>query len=267
MERWINREGCTVFYEYLPGRMAATVVLVHGYGLHRSMWQPQVIFLQEQGYPIINMDVRGHGKSRPANEFSVKQAAEDMQAIINLEKPEQYLLCGLSMGAFVVQEYAFLFGGAAGYMLTGVTPLFVPYPQWEKSLLSHSGAIMKYLYTWKSLKKAMAKGSTHTKAALLKVTKIFDELDKQEFLTSWKGFTTCLHEEQFKFDAPLFVAAGDYDTRGTIKKHLPDWLAHYPGCVVETIPNAGHVANLDQPEQFNKMLLSFINVCESTISV
>lgn len=266
MEKSINREGCKITYEYLPGSCTLTIILVHGYGLHRVMWEPQVEFLQKKGYPIINIDVRGHGKSRPTSEFSVKLAAEDIQAIIDSERLEQYLLCGLSMGAFVVQEYAFVFGGAIGYMLTGVTPLFIPYPKWEKTLLIYSGPIMKYFYPWAGLKKAMSKGSTYTEPALQSVSRMFEETEKQEFLVSWKGFTTCLHEEVFKFDVPLLVAAGEQDTRGTIQKHLSDWQTHYPGCIVKTIPNAGHVANLDQPEQFNKILLTFINDCESARS-
>jgi pimeloyl-ACP methyl ester carboxylesterase len=223
------------------------------------MWEPQVEFLQEKGYPVINIDVRGHGNSRPTDEFSVKLAAEDIRAIIDTENAKPFLLCGLSMGAFVVQEYAFLFGGAAGYMLTGVTPLCTPYPKWEKKLLACSGPIMKFFYSWTGLKKAMSKGSACTKPALLRIGRMFEKMEKQEFLVSWQDFTTCLHEESFEFDAPLLVVAGEQDTRGTIQKHLPDWQAHYPGCAVKTIPNAGHVTNLDQPEQFNRMLLSFIS--------
>ena len=266
MEKHINREGCKVAYEHLPGSRPITIILIHGYGLHRTMWKPQVEFLQKEGCPVINVDVRGHGDSKPTSKFSVKLAAEDIQAIIDSESPEQYFLCGLSMGAFVVQEYAFLFGGAVGYMLTGVTPLCIPYPKWEKTLLAYSGPIMKHFYTWAGLKKAMSKGSTYTKPALLCVSRMFEEIEKEEFLVSWKGFTTCLHEESFKFDAPLLVVAGEQDTRGTIKKHLPDWQTHYPGCIVKTVPNAGHVANLDQPEQFNRILLSLINDCESARS-
>lgn len=266
MEKYISRKGCNIAYESLPGSHTITIILVHGYGLHRAMWVPQVEFLQRNGYPVINIDVRGHGSSRPTDEFSVRLAAKDMQAIIDSEGPAQYLLCGLSMGAFVVQEYAFLFGGAVGYMLTGVTPLLTPYPKWETTLLAYSGSMMKWFYTWRGLKRAMSKGSTYTKSALLRVGQMFEETEKQEFLVSWKGFSTCLHEEPFQFDAPLLVVAGEQDTRGTIQKHLSDWQTHYPGCVVKTIPNAGHVANLDQPEKFNKILLSFVNECEVTKS-
>ncbi|GEM_PF-605987 len=262
MEKYINREGCKVAYECLPGSRTITIILVHGYGLYRAMWEPQVTFLQKKGYPIINIDVRGHGNSRPASEFSVKLAAEDIRAIIDSESPGQYLLCGLSMGAFVVQEYAFLFGGAAGYMLTGVTPLCISYAKWEKTLLAYSGPIMKYFYTWAGLKKAMSKGSSFTEPALRSVRQMFEEMEKQEFFVSWKGFTTCLHEESLEFDAPILVVAGEQDTRGTIQKHLKDWQTHYPACTVKSIPDSGHVANLDQPEQFNRILLSFISDCD-----
>jgi pimeloyl-ACP methyl ester carboxylesterase len=258
MEKHVEQQGCRVTYDYLPGNKDITVVLVHGYGLHRKMWIPQVEFLQENGYPIINVDVRGHGHSRPTSDFSVKLAAEDIKTIINEERCEHFILCGLSMGAFVVQEYVFLFGGADGYMLTGVTPLCIVYPKWEKTLLRCSGPIMKYLYTWKSLKKAMSKGSVHTKAAQAAVAKMFDEIEKPEFLVSWEGFVSCLHEENLVFDAPLLVASGEYDTRGTIQKHLPDWKQKYPNCTVKIIAEAGHAANLDQPEMFNKILLDFI---------
>lgn len=263
MEKQIARSGCKVAYEHIPGSRPGTVILLHGYGLHRAMWEPQVASLREAGYSVINIDVRGHGGSRPTEAFSVKLAAEDVHAIVEQERPGPFLLCGLSMGAFVVQEYAFLFGGAAGYMLTGVTPLFTPYPLWEKKLLAYSGAIMKYSYTWNGLKKAMTKGSAFTEPAARTVAQMFDDIGKEEFLVSWKGFTTCLHEENHSFDAPLMVLAGEQDTRGSIRKLLPEWARHYPGCSVETIPNAGHVANLDQPDAFNRHMLAFAERCLS----
>lgn len=264
MEKTIECQGCQVAYQYLRGEAPLTIILLHGYGLHRDMWQPQIELLQQQGYPALAIDIRGHGKSRPTTSFTVRLAAEDLAAIIQAEQLEHYLLSGLSMGAFVVQEYALLFGGAQGYMLTGVTPLCLPYAAWEKWLLGKSGAMMRYLYSWQGLKKAMAKTSTATDAAREQLVRMFDEMNKQEFLVSWQGFTTCLHEADLQFDAPLLVVAGEEDSRGTIKQHLPDWQQHYPGCQLQTIAGAGHVANLDQVDEFNQLLLDFIARCTET---
>lgn len=146
-------------------------------------------------------------------------------------------------------------------MVVGVTPMFMHYAKWEKLALKYSGPMMKYLYTWKSLKKAMAKGSASTPPAYDMAMGMFDDMDKEEFLASWQGFTTCLYERELHLDAPLIMVCGEEDTRGTIKKHLADWPVQYPGCTVKTISGVGHLANLDSPEAFNAIMLAFINSC------
>lgn len=266
MEKYIQRPGCRLAYEQWPGTRGICAILIHGYGIDRSVWQPQIGCLREQGYAVINVDVRGHGRSRPAAEFSVLLAAEDLRAVIEAEQPGPYLLCGLSMGAFAAQEYAFRFGGAAGYLLAGATPLFMPYPRWEKTLLAWSGAMMNCLYTWPALKRAMVGGSAETEPAQQELRRMFQQMNKREFLISWQGFTDCLHQEEFQFDAPLLALAGERDTRGTILKHLPDWQRLYVDCAVKLIPGAGHVVNLDQPQAFNSLLLSFLADCEQRLS-
>lgn len=262
VQKTFATDDCLLAYDCWPGERVVTVVLLHGYGVNRRMWQPQVEALRDVGYPIINIDVRGHGASRPTKSFSVRAAAEDLQAILTAEYNPSAVIIGLSMSGFVTQEYAALFGGALGYMVIGVTPMFMRYAAWEKLGLKYSGPIMKYLYTWKGLKKAMAKGSTSTPAAYDLAMSMFDEMNKEEFLTSWQGFTTCLYEREVHLDAPLLVVCGEEDTRGTIQKHLADWPAQYPGCTVKTIPGAGHLANLDAPEVFNEIMLAFIESCE-----
>lgn len=261
IQKTLKREDCILVYDVSPGERPAVAVLIHGYGVHRGMWKLQVKALREAGYPVINMDVRGHGASRPTKNFSVRAAAEDLNAIIQAEQCSKVVIVGLSMGGFVTQEYAALFGGALGYLVVGTTPMFMRYAKWEKLALQYSGLIMKYLYTWKSLKKAMAKGSTFTPAAYKETMDMFGRMNKREFLISWQGFSTCLYERKIRLDAPLLMVCGDEDTRGTIKKHLADWPVQYPGCTVKTIPRAGHLANLDAPETFNKILLSFIKSC------
>ncbi len=206
---------------------------------------------------MINIDVRGHSDSRPTKSFSVRAAAEDLHEILQTKRCKKTIIVGLSMGGFVTREYAALFGGALGYVVVGATPLFMRYARWEKLALQYSGPLMKCLYTWNSLKKAMAKGSTFTPAAYEAAMDMFGKMNKEEFLISWQGFSTCLYEREIQLDAPLL--GGEEDSRGTIKMHLADWPVQYPGCTIKTIPRAGHLTNLDAPGTFNEILLEFIN--------
>ncbi|MDD4923280.1 MAG: alpha/beta hydrolase [Dehalococcoidales bacterium] len=258
MQKYIESDGCRVFYDVKGPSDAPAVVLIHGYGVNRRMWNPQLDALK--GYRVINVDVRGHGLSRPCHNFTVKNAADDIYAILDAENCRDAVLVGLSMGGYITQQYAAGYGKAKGYMITGSTPIFVPYKTWEKIGLKYSAPLFN-LYPWETLKKQMAKASALNEDARAALYDMFGEMNKKEFIASWKGISACLIERNFVFDAPLLVSCGEFDKTGTIKQHLPDWPKYYPGSRVAIIANAAHVANMDNPADFNRLMLGFIEQC------
>jgi 3-oxoadipate enol-lactonase len=164
-------------------------------------------------------------------------------------------------GGDIVQEYAFAYGGALGYMITGSTPIFLScYSKWEKILLNHSAGMMK-LYPWTFMKNEMTKSCAITEQARKLIRSMFDEMTRSEFIQSWNGIATCLHEEQMQFDVPLLVVCGEKDKTGSIKKCMKLWKSSYKDCEIKIFTNAAHVANLDTIEEFNETMISFIRNC------
>lgn len=260
MKKSIISNNCKISYDFIHNENATTIVLIHGYGVNGKMWQPQMDILSD-AYTVINMDVRGHGLSRPCNTFSVKEAASDLKNILLAEKCEKYILIGLSMGGYIIQEYAFSYGGALGYMIIGATPIFLPcYTRLEKFALEHSAGIMN-LYPWRFLKQEMTKACAVTQQARALILSMFEEMTKSEFIQSWNGIATCLHEEQMQFDATLLVACGEKDKSGSIKKCMKSWESGYENCEIKVFKNAAHVTNLDVPEEFNPTMINFIQSC------
>ncbi|MFA5629417.1 MAG: alpha/beta hydrolase [Dehalococcoidales bacterium] len=258
MQKYLEIDGCNVSYDLTGANHASAVVLIHGYGVNRKMWQPQLSALQD--YRVINIDVRGHGLSRPCPDFTVKKAAADLFAILSAENCKDAVLVGLSMGGYIVQEYAADYGKAKGYMVIGATPIFIPYPKWEKTALKYSAALFN-IYPWETLKKQMAKASALNTDARKSLYAMFSEMTKKEFVASWNGIATCLNERDVKFDAPLLVGCGEFEKTGTVKQHLKDWPQYYKGCRTEIIAGAAHVVNMDNPEGFNRLMLEFIKKC------
>ncbi len=257
----IDRQDCTVYYDLLDAENAQAVAFLHGYGVDRSMWQSQVDVLTN--YKVINIDIRGHGQSQPSEHFSIHAAAQDLRAILETEHSENAILIGLSMGGYVVQEYAAEYGGARGYWLIGSTPMFLPcYAAWEKLSLKYVEALMK-LYPWNTLKDTIAKSSTYTPEAQQLVRPMIDKMEKSDFIRFWDGVATCLYERDVTFDAPLMFSRGEQDVQGTVKLHTKDWQKGYPDCEIKLIPNAAHIANLDNPTAFNQIMLEFIQKCSS----
>ena len=256
MEKIINRPGCIVHYDVYGDPKNPAVVLLHGYGVDARMWQPQLAALLD--YYVLVPDVRGHGRSRPCQNFTVPDAADDVHAILKAEGCLRFTMVGLSMGGYITQEYALRYGGAAGYFIIGATPIFLDcYNRFERYMLKHSAGLLN-LYPWKTLKKAMTKACAATVNARNRIAPLFDTITKQEFVASWQGIATSIHLVDMQFDAPLLVACGQRDHTGSILKCMKAWQPAYPGCQTLQFQNASHVANLDTPNAFNATMLHFI---------
>ena len=262
MEKYITQQDIKVCYDVYNKTSKTTVVLIHGFGLNKDMWKPQITALKK--YRVINIDARGHGKSRPCDKFNVIDVCRDIAAILEKESCKNAAVIGLSMGSYVAQEFVRLYPElTAGVMAADGTPLFIKYPRWETASLKWSGPLLR-LYTWKSLKKLMAKQTAIKDDVRIKLVEMFDTQTKEEFINSWAGIANVLHEENVDIKCPFYVVYGAQDKSGTIKLHANDWEKEYPDCKVFEIPDAGHVSNMDNPKAFNKIMLKFLREVEET---
>ncbi len=77
----------------------------------------------------------------------------------------------------------------------------------------------------------------------------------------WNALALCLHPEtDYRIECPLMLAHGDQDNLGNFKKVMPKWVWRDPLARYVVIPNAGHVANQDNPKFFNQLLLDFLHL-------
>jgi pimeloyl-ACP methyl ester carboxylesterase len=77
-------------------------LLVHGFPLNRSMWDPQVPALSEIGRVIVP-DLRGFGASELGERglLTAERHADDLAALLDELDVEQVIYVGLSMGGYV----------------------------------------------------------------------------------------------------------------------------------------------------------------------
>jgi len=55
------------------------------------------------------------------------------------------------------------------------------------------------------------------------------------------------------------LVCGVHDKTGNIKKNAPLWAEREPACEFHWIDHAGHCANQDHPEEFNRLMLAFLD--------
>ncbi|QCC49540.1 alpha/beta fold hydrolase [Halobellus limi] len=83
---------------------AVTVVFVHGAGISKHMWRPQVEALSED-FRVVTFDLPGHGTQNDTG-FDFDSAVEWVADIVADVRPSSVVLVGHSLGGYVALECA-----------------------------------------------------------------------------------------------------------------------------------------------------------------
>lgn len=248
-------------YTYQDHSQPVTVVFSNALGMQQSLWQDQVESLEDYNSLTVDLMQDAHGDS-----FSLRQAAADIADILKQESIDRFVMVGLSLGAYIIQEFADRFGGAEGYVFVGATPKFAPcYASWEIAALMFSNLYMPiyanpyYSYHGAFLSTRTVDGYNKAKN-MLKVSHLHG-------LRQWFELTDFYDPKTVDFKAPILACCGDNDYFGTNLLHLFDWERSYENVTTKIIQNAGHLANLDQPESFNALLKDFLARCTNKSAI
>lgn len=99
----ITRDGVRVAYESI-GR-GPPLVLVHGLGDERTLWQPVIEQLAPH-FSCVALDLRGHGQTTGATDYEPFGLQRDVEAVVRDARLRRPVLVGHSLGAFVATTYA-----------------------------------------------------------------------------------------------------------------------------------------------------------------
>jgi len=82
------------------------IIMVHGIGARRSLWDPLTAALQKR-YRCISYDLRGHGESpMPAGAFGLDELVDDLEALRRRLGIAQAHIIGHSLGGMIGPAYA-----------------------------------------------------------------------------------------------------------------------------------------------------------------
>jgi len=94
----------TIWYETIGD--GPPLVFVHGGWMDGTTWEPQIEHFADD-YRVVTLDVRGHGNTgvTEPDQYSIDLFTDDLEALLSRLEIERPILCGLSLGSMVVQEY------------------------------------------------------------------------------------------------------------------------------------------------------------------
>lgn len=82
------------------------IVLIHGWPLSNAMYEYQYQYLEQKGFRVIGISLRGFGKSdKPYGKYDFDVFSDDIKVVLEKLKIENAVLGGFSMGGAVVIHY------------------------------------------------------------------------------------------------------------------------------------------------------------------
>ena len=240
------------------------VVLLHGFPLCRQMWQPQISSLAGSGYRVICPDLPGFGESPPlASPVSMTSYADALVDLLDELGIEKSVVGGMSMGGYLllnlVERYPerllgamFLVTKAAGDDAAGRekrTMLAEAVRGGDRIIVPDAFAGVLF-----------APETPRTKPEVVAEVRQWMEATSAEGVIG--GLLAMRDRDDYvvklgDFDLPSLVVGAELDQAVPLEhsRVLAENLGH---AELKVIADAGHMANMEQPEQFNAALLGFL---------
>jgi len=261
----------TKLYYEIAGK-GEPLILIHGSFGDRRFWDLQFYDLSKK-YKVLRYDLRGFGRSALPKEDEVYRDSDDLDALIDFLGIKKANVCGLSFGSFVVIDFALthpdkclslipigprVAGDDLDEYKTQNVDTLRPIIAKVVDIAKTKGAKAATDYLWTG-DHAMGKAvvTTRTRHALLKMGYEYSwwrylHGNKREF-----AFPMAIKKLN-EIKIPTLIVTAEYDL--ALCKDVATIMAkEIPGAKLASIKGAGHIMNMDQSKEFNKIISKFID--------
>ena len=254
--------GISVNYTLEGPANAPVVTMSHSLATDLSMWDPTVPALTGR-FRVLRYETRGHGQTEaPKGAYTLDQLADDARALlVALGIPRAHWV-GLSMGGMIGQTLALKAPDLFLSLSLCDTSSRIPAeakPLWQERIKTAETQGMEPL-----VEPTLSRWFTEPFRKSRK--DVIDKVAKMIRTTPTTGYAGCCHaisaldltDRISAIKTPTIAIVGEDDPGTPVAAHkvIHEKIA---GSRLEIIPEAAHLANMEQPEAFNRALTSFLN--------
>ena len=246
----------------IDGSGARWVTFVTGIANDLTMWDGQVPAFAAD-FRILRYDLRGHGGSAATRgDYSVSLLVEDLLALLNQLRIQTTSLVGLGLGGAIAQAFAIEHPGRVEALMpcccrARMVPDFGA--RWHKlrGTVQQEGleAIVEpTVQRW---------FSEEFKAAHPEVLEKIRKMIRRTTLEGYMGVTAAflgldLEDRLPEIRARTLYVSGAEDKLGGPPELMKGLSEKVNGATHVSVPNAAHIANIQNPERFNQLLTDFL---------
>lgn len=239
------------------------IIFLHGFPFDKTMWQGQLDYLK-CSYLLISCDIRGFGKSTDEHShLSIDMFADDLVQFMDMLNINKAIVCGLSMGGYIVLNALKRFPERFEAIILCDTQCIADSDEVSDKRYKTIDEITKDGVTKFNegfIKKVICKNSFNNKKELVKNLYNVVFSNSQHIITSGLNVfaersETCSTLDEINIPTLIICGKEDEVTPVGQSEFMNSKIRD---STIHIINNAGHVSNLEQPDEFNKHLLNFL---------
>lgn len=264
---FIKLPELSLHYEH-AGRGRTVLVLVHGNFASWRWWSPFLQNLPADEYTVYALDLRGCGDSdHPDDGYTIPQMAEDLYHFARALKLPRFHLVGHSLGGAVSLQFALNHPTLLHTLLLTAPAPAEGMPGLKRNIFGIGAVELNHLVRSLDLSRSVLRQALKDMMPNLPHdTKEFKALIDDATRMSpgaLDGFITTLADwnvldELSDLALPVLILWGEQD-RIVKRDALERMIDVLPEAQLVTWPEAGHVPQLEYTEQFQTLLLEFVN--------
>lgn len=252
-------DGARIHYEVEGTQYGPPLLFSNSLGTNLNMWNGQMEAAVGLGFRVIRYDQRGHGKSEaPKGSYTLPRLASDIADLLDALKIDKAAFCGISMG------------GMTGMHLAKQHP-----PRFSRLALCNTAAHMGPREMWDGRIKSVTDGGMEAVVEGVVerwFTPAFREKNPGEvqriramiLSTAPRGYAGCCaalrdmdeRDQLGLIEAPALVLIGAQDPATVPEKG--QYIVERIRGAQKAMIDAAHLSNVEQPEEFNRVVLGFL---------
>lgn len=243
------------------------IIFLHGFPFDKSMWAQQIAFFATTNR-VIAIDIRGFGKSSAGTApLSIDLFSEDLMLFMNQLNISKAIICGLSMGGFIALNAQSRFPDRFEAIILCDTQCIADTAEVKSNRykaideISLNGTLN---FNEAFIKKVFCENSLANKTEVVKKLKsVVFANNEESIINGLKALAeraeTCSTLAQINI--PTLIICGREDQVTPLEQS--EFLhASIKESTFHIIDDAGHVSNIEQPEEFNNELSKFLRAVD-----
>jgi len=269
--------GIKICYEIYGSDNNIPIILIHGFGAKKEIWNSQVGALSKK-FKVITFDIRGSGKSdRPNKPYTMGMFADDIKGLMDHLNIKKVHLVGRSLGGMIAQHFVLNHPKCVDKLVLITTNPGMPDEQGAEMLKE------SYIEGLKRLKEDPVK-EFWQKARVLYYQKFRKQMEanpKKKFHGIWsvedlirestidpptpqdienRAHAIAKHntlERLSEIKNKTLLLAASHD-RLTPKSSMIEMHKNIPNSTLKIIEKAGHFMTLSRAPEINKIIIDFL---------